>query len=119
MSVDEYGDAVERSGKLVDVSGRVPDAVTGAMAPFDSRDEDCERGMAEGSGWMSSPNGLPPRAFERHLVTGTAAAAAARVAENRSVGAQHVAISVTDDRLIDQFARLTAALPAAGVPTEH
>jgi hypothetical protein len=30
-----------------------------------------------------------------------------------------VAIYVTDDRPIDQFARLMAALPAAGVPTDR
>ena len=119
LSVDEYGDAVERLGKEVDVSGRAPDAVTPAMVLFVSIDEDRGRGTATGTGWMGSLYGIPPKAFERHLVCGTADEVAARVAEYRAVGAEHVAIYVTDDRPIDQFARLMAALPAAGVPTER
>lgn len=119
LSVDQYGDAVERLGKQVDVSGRAPDAVTPAMVLFVSIDEDRDRGMTEGTGWMGSLYGIAPKAFERHLVVGTAAEVAARIAEYRAVGAEHVAIYVTDDRPIDQFARLMAALPAAGVPTEY
>ena len=119
LSVDKYGDAVERLGKLVDVSGRASDAVIPAMVLFVSIDEERDRGMAKGTEWMSSLYGIPPKAFERHLVAGTAAEVAARIAEYRAVGAEHVAIYVTDDRPLDQFARLMAALPAAGVPTEH
>jgi alkanesulfonate monooxygenase SsuD/methylene tetrahydromethanopterin reductase-like flavin-dependent oxidoreductase (luciferase family) len=66
---------------------------------------------------MGSLYGLPPKAFERHLVAGTADEVAARVAEYRAVGARHVAVYVTDDEPIDQFTRLLEALPAAGVPT--
>ncbi|HEY5108331.1 MAG TPA: LLM class flavin-dependent oxidoreductase [Acidimicrobiales bacterium] len=119
LSVDEYGDAVERLGKEVDVSGRGPGAVTPAIVLFVSIDEDRDHGTAKGTGWMGSLYGIPAKAFERHLVTGTADEVAARVAEYRAVGAEHVAIYVTDDRPIDQFARLMAALPAAGVPTER
>jgi len=68
---------------------------------------------------MGSLYGLPPKAFERHLVSGTADEVAARVTEYQAVGAQHVAIYVTDDRPIDQFARLMAALPASGNSTER
>ncbi len=119
LSVDEYGDAVERLGKEVDVSGRAPDAVTPAMVLFVSIDGDRDRATKDGTEWMGSLYGIPPKAFERHLVAGTADEVAARVAEYRAVGAEHVAIYVTDDRPIDQFARLMGALPAAGVPTEH
>jgi hypothetical protein len=66
---------------------------------------------------MGSLYGIPPKAFERHLVTGTADEVATRVADYRAVGAQHVAIYVTDDNPIDQFASLTAALDGAGIPT--
>ncbi len=119
LSVDEYGDAVERLGKEVDVSGRAPDAVTPAMVLFVSIDGDHDRATTNGTEWMGSLYGIPPKAFERHLVAGTAEEVAARVAEYRAVGAEHVAIYVTDDRPMDQFARLMGALPAAGVPTEH
>ena len=116
LSVDEYGDAVERLGKEVDASGRPSGAVTPAMVLFVSIDDDAERGTSAGTEWMGSLYGLPPKAFERHLVAGTAEQVAARVAEYRAAGAEHVAVYVTDDRPIQQFARLTAALPAAGVP---
>lgn len=119
LGVDEYGDAVERLGKEVDVSGRAPDAVIPAMVLFVSIDDDRDRGTATGTAWMGSLYGLPPRAFARHLVAGTAEEVAARVAEYRDVGAEHVAIYITDDEPIDQFTRLMAALPAAGVPTER
>ena len=76
------------------------------------------RGVAKGTKWMGSLYGLPPKAFERHLVAGTPDEVAARVAEYRAVGAEHVAVYVTDDQPIDQFERLMAALPAAGPDPE-
>jgi len=110
LSVDQYGDAVERLRKEAD-------AVTPAMVLFVSVDDDRDRGTARGTAWMGSLYGLPPKAFERHLVAGGPDQVAARLAEYRSAGAEHVAVYVTDDRPIDQFERLVAALPAAGVPT--
>jgi len=119
LSADEYGDAVERLAKEADAVGRRAGAVTPAMVLFVSLDDDHSRGVARGTGWMGSLYGLPSKAFERHLVAGTPDEVAARVAEYRSAGAEHVAIYVTDDQPIDQFERLMAALPAAGVPTRH
>ena len=117
LSVAEYGDAVERLTKEADAVGRQGDPVTPAIVLFVALDEDCARGAAKGTAWMGSLYGLPPKAFARHLVAGTPDEVATRVAEYRSVGAEHVAIYVTDDQPIDQFERLMTALPAAGVPT--
>ena len=117
LSVDEYADAIERLGKEADAVGRSAGAVTPAMVLFVSLDEDRNRGAAKGTAWMGSLYGLPPKAFDRHLVAGTSDEVAARVAEYRSAGAEHVAVYITDDQPIDQFERLMAALPAAGVPT--
>lgn len=117
LSVDQYGDAVERLRKEADAAGRPAGAVTPAMVLFVSVDDDRDRGTARGTAWMGSLYGLPPKAFERHLVAGGPDEVAARLAEYRSAGAEHLAVYVTDDRPIDQFERLVAALPAAGVPT--
>ena len=117
LSVDEYAEAVERLGKEADAVGRPAGAVTPAMVVFVSLDEDRDRGAAKGTAWMGSLYGLPPKAFDRHLVTGSPAEVATRIAEYRAAGAEHVAVYVTDDQPIDQFERLMAALPAAGVPT--
>jgi alkanesulfonate monooxygenase SsuD/methylene tetrahydromethanopterin reductase-like flavin-dependent oxidoreductase (luciferase family) len=116
LSVAEYGDAVERLAKEADAFGRPAGAVTPAMVLFVSTDEDRRRGVAKGTAWMGSLYGLPPKAFERHLVAGTPNEVAGRVAEYRAVGAEHVAVYVTDDQPIDQFERMMAALPAQ-VPT--
>jgi len=117
VGVDAYADAVERLAKEADAVGRPTGAVTPAMVLFVSLDDDRARGVAKGTGWMGSLYGLPAKAFERHLVAGTPDEVAAKVADYRSAGAEHVAIYVTDDEPIDQFERLMAALPAAGVPT--
>ena len=84
LDVDQYGDAVERLAKEVDAAGRPPGAVTPAMVLFVSLDDDRDRGVVAGTGWMGSLYGLPPKAFERHLVAGTADEVAARVAEYRA-----------------------------------
>ena len=65
---------------------------------------------------MSSLYGIPAKAFERHIVSGTAAEVAGVVAEFRSAGAEHVAVYVTADQPLEQFERLIAALAAVGVP---
>ncbi len=119
LSVDEYGAAVERLGKETDAVGRASGTVTPAMVLFVSLDQDHARGVAKGTGWMSSLYGIPGKAFERHLVAGTPDEVAARVTEYRSAGAEHVAIYVTDDQPIEQFERLVVELSAAGVPIRN
>jgi alkanesulfonate monooxygenase SsuD/methylene tetrahydromethanopterin reductase-like flavin-dependent oxidoreductase (luciferase family) len=119
LSVDEYAAAVERLVKEADAVGRASGTVTPAMVLFVSLDQDHARGVAKGTGWMSSLYGIPGKAFERHLVAGTPDEVAARVTEYRSAGAEHVAIYVTDDQPIEQFERLVAALSAAGVPIRN
>ena len=61
---------------------------------------------------MSSMYALPPKAFERHLVSGTAAEVADTVTTYREAGAAHVVVYVTDDHPLDQFERLAAELAA-------
>jgi len=116
LSVDEYRDAAIRLAKEVDDAGRPPGSVTPAMVVFVAIDDDRDAGRARGTAWMASLYGLPPKAFDRHLLTGSASEVAARVVEYRSAGADHVAVYVTDDAPLTQFERLMSAMPAAGVP---
>ncbi len=117
LSPTEYGQAVERLGKEIDRAGRAPDAVTPSIVLFCSVDDDPARARRRGTDWMASLYGIPAKAFERHLVTGTAAEVAGVMAAFRSVGAEHVAVYVTDDQPLEQFERLLAALPATGFAT--
>ncbi len=65
------------STKEVERAGRPAGAVTPAMVLFVSVDPDPEVARRRGTQWMSSLYRLPPEAFERHLVAGTAAEVAA------------------------------------------
>ncbi len=113
----EYGEAVERLAKEVAGAGRPAGSVVPSMVLFVSIDDDGSTARRRGTGWMSSLYGIPGRAFDRHLVHGTAAEVADVVASFRRAGAEHVVVYVTADQPIEQFERLIAVLAATGVPT--
>ncbi|MGB7051452.1 MAG: LLM class flavin-dependent oxidoreductase [Acidimicrobiales bacterium] len=114
---DRYRRDLDQLGVDVAGSGRAPGSVTPAIVLFVSVDVDSATALHRGTRWMSSMYAIPPKAFERHLVSGTAQEVADRVAAYRHAGAEHVALYVTDDRPLDQFAALVGALSAAGVPS--
>jgi alkanesulfonate monooxygenase SsuD/methylene tetrahydromethanopterin reductase-like flavin-dependent oxidoreductase (luciferase family) len=112
----EYREAIERLGKEIDRAGRQADSVTPSIVLFVSIDDDAGKGLKKGTGWMSSLYGIPAKAFERHIVSGTAAEVAAVVDTYRRAGARHVAVYVTEDQPLEQFERLTTALATVGAP---
>ena len=118
LNPTEYGDAVERLAKEVDRAGRAPSSVTPAIVLFVSIDDDPGAARTRGTQWMSSLYGIPAKAFERHLICGTAAEVAGLMADFRHAGAEHVAVYVTADQPLEQFERLVSALPAAGFRPE-
>jgi alkanesulfonate monooxygenase SsuD/methylene tetrahydromethanopterin reductase-like flavin-dependent oxidoreductase (luciferase family) len=118
LSAAGYQQAVERLAKEVDRAGRPPGAVTPSMVLFVSIDDDPTRGRKRGTKWMSSLYGLPAKAFDRHLVAGTAAEVAGVVATFAEAGARHIPVYITDDQPLGQFERLTEALAGAALPTE-
>jgi hypothetical protein len=85
------------------------------MVLFVSVDADRTIGHRRGTAWLSSFYGLPARAFDRHIVSGTAADVAGVVAQYHQAGAEHVAVYVTDDRPLEQFERLMSAVATAGI----
>ncbi len=117
LSVGEYGAALERLAKEVDRAGRAPDAVTPSMVLFVSVDGDAARARARGSAWMASLYGIPAKAFDRHLVAGTADEVAATVASYREAGAEHVVLYVTADEPVAQFEQLSSAMAVASSAT--
>jgi alkanesulfonate monooxygenase SsuD/methylene tetrahydromethanopterin reductase-like flavin-dependent oxidoreductase (luciferase family) len=114
-----YGEAIERLTKEIDRAGRVAGEVTPSMVLFVSIDDDPATARVAGTTWMSSLYGIPAKAFERHLVAGTASEVAERVAVYQAAGAEHVVVYVTADQPIEQFERLVSALPAAGARTRE
>jgi alkanesulfonate monooxygenase SsuD/methylene tetrahydromethanopterin reductase-like flavin-dependent oxidoreductase (luciferase family) len=116
LTPTEYGDAIDHLAKETVAAGRPPEAVTPSIAMFVSLDDDPVVARRRGTAWMSSLYGIPAKAFERHLVSGTTADVTEAVAAYRAAGCRHVALYVTADQPIDQFEHLTSALRRAGVP---
>ncbi len=115
LSAVAYQQAVERLAKEVDRAGRPAGSVTPAMVLFVSIDDDPAVSRRRGTEWMSSLYGIPAKAFERHLVSGTATEVGRVVADFRDAGASHVAVYITDDHPLNQFERLIGALSPLGV----
>jgi alkanesulfonate monooxygenase SsuD/methylene tetrahydromethanopterin reductase-like flavin-dependent oxidoreductase (luciferase family) len=112
----EYREALERLAKELERAGRAADAVTPSIVLFVSIDDDPVVGAKRGTRWMSSLYGIPAKAFDRHIVSGSAGEVADVIADFRSAGAEHVAIYVTADHPLEQFERLIAASATVGVP---
>jgi alkanesulfonate monooxygenase SsuD/methylene tetrahydromethanopterin reductase-like flavin-dependent oxidoreductase (luciferase family) len=117
LNPTEYRQAVGRLAKEVERAGRAADEVVPSMVLFVSIDDDPTVGRRRGTAWMSSLYGIPAKAFERHLVSGSADEVADVVATYRNAGAEHVAVYVTADQPLEQFDRLVSALSVAGVTT--
>jgi alkanesulfonate monooxygenase SsuD/methylene tetrahydromethanopterin reductase-like flavin-dependent oxidoreductase (luciferase family) len=117
LNPTEYRKAVESLAKEAHRVGRAPGEVTASIVIFVSIDDDPIRSRSRGTEWMSSLYGIPAKAFRRHLVSGTAGDVADVVAAYRDAGAEHVAVYVTADQPLEQFERLIAAVPAAGIRT--
>ncbi|MBF6558308.1 MAG: LLM class flavin-dependent oxidoreductase, partial [Acidimicrobiales bacterium] len=109
LKPDEYSYAIERLAKKLDVAGRPSDGFTRSIVLFVSIDDDREVSHLRGTAWMSSFYGIPARAFDRHIVSGTAADVASVATDYLRAGADHVAVYVTDDRPLQQFERLMDA----------
>jgi len=93
------------------VAGRPADSVTRALLVFVSCDENGpDAARARGLRWLSSLYGIPPRAFERHLLAGTARECARQIEAFRRAGAEHLCIFITDDRPLEQFAAVEVAV---------
>ncbi len=116
LDVEQYAGAVARLRDATLAAGREAEDVVASVVVFVSVDDDVERARARGTAWMSTLYGLPPKAFGRHLVAGTAVEVAETVEAYREAGAEHVAVYVTADRPVEQFAAIVAARRAA-VPT--
>jgi alkanesulfonate monooxygenase SsuD/methylene tetrahydromethanopterin reductase-like flavin-dependent oxidoreductase (luciferase family) len=111
----EYAGALERLAKEIDRAGRPSGAVTRSMVLFVSVDDDLDTARRRGTEWMSGLYGIPAKAFQRHLIAGTAHAVAQTVATYRRCGAEHVVLYMTDDEPLDQFSQLIEALRQAGI----
>ncbi len=114
LAPDEYHAALGSLSARREDAGRDPGTLVASIVVFVSLAGGAPgaagRALDRGAAWMSSLYRLPPRAFARHLVAGTARECAARVARWVEAGADHVVAFVTDDAPLVQFEDLATAL---------
>jgi alkanesulfonate monooxygenase SsuD/methylene tetrahydromethanopterin reductase-like flavin-dependent oxidoreductase (luciferase family) len=116
LGPEEFGASLGRLRELVGAAGRSPEAVVPAAVMVVTVGNDARRARASGTAWLSSLYGIPPRAFDRHLVAGPAEHCAARAAAYQDAGAAHVIVMVAADDALSQFRALVAAHEGPGAP---
>lgn len=121
---EDYRAGLGRIRRAADRAGRDARRLAAAVVVPVSLGATVERAAESGTRWLGALYRLPPRAFARHLVAGTARQCADRLRRYRTAGAEHLVAMVADDQSIDQFAELAAALsddtdaPASATPPE-
>ena len=112
VSPAEYASGLADVRRRAAEVGRDPSEVTAAVVVFVrvGREGDAAQ---QGADWLSSMYGIPPKAFGRHLVAGSAAACVARLQDYLEAGAEHVAVMVAADDAVVHFAELAGALHLA------
>jgi alkanesulfonate monooxygenase SsuD/methylene tetrahydromethanopterin reductase-like flavin-dependent oxidoreductase (luciferase family) len=118
ITPDDYGPALRALRQETEASGRHPDAVEPAVVVFarvDSDDETPERGAA----WLSDMYGVPPKAFERHLVAGEPETCAAALGQYVEAGARHIIVMVAGTGAVGHFERLRSAFVARSHSVSH
>jgi alkanesulfonate monooxygenase SsuD/methylene tetrahydromethanopterin reductase-like flavin-dependent oxidoreductase (luciferase family) len=116
LGPQEYAAALTRLAGRAVHHGRQPSDITPAVVALVH--VGTERDAAgHGAQWLSDLYGLPPKAFARHVVAGTADACADGVRAYFAAGARHVAVMVAGTGAIDHFTELVDALGPDAVRT--
>jgi alkanesulfonate monooxygenase SsuD/methylene tetrahydromethanopterin reductase-like flavin-dependent oxidoreductase (luciferase family) len=112
MSPAEYEVALGHLGEASVAAGRAADEVLRAVVVMVSVGPEPAQATDAGTRWLSSLYGIPPKAFERHLVAGPAESCAEQLQRYFAAGAEHVAVMVTSDQPVEAFAELRGSLGA-------
>jgi alkanesulfonate monooxygenase SsuD/methylene tetrahydromethanopterin reductase-like flavin-dependent oxidoreductase (luciferase family) len=109
LSPEDYRASLERLADATVAAGRAPESITRAVVLF-LRTGPEEPSLREGCEWLSSLYGPPPRAFRRHLVSGSPDACADAIDVYRRAGAQHVVVMVAGSDALEHFDAVRASL---------
>ncbi len=112
VTPEEYAAGLARLRRRAAAHGRDPAEITAAVVV--TVRVGGESALEEGTRWLSSLFGPPPRAFERHLIAGVAPRCAEGIGRYLEAGAEHVVVMVASDATVESFAELTDTL-APGV----
>ncbi|MGH9044099.1 MAG: LLM class flavin-dependent oxidoreductase [Acidimicrobiales bacterium] len=117
VPASEYGAGWSRLRLLSEQAGRQPDAIEPAAVALLCPGSDSKAARAQGLVWLSELYKLPAKAFERHLVAGTAERCAEGVAEYHAAGARHVAVLIASPGANERFAAVMDALHSGSRPS--
>ncbi|HEX3794356.1 MAG TPA: LLM class flavin-dependent oxidoreductase [Acidimicrobiales bacterium] len=111
VTADDYGPALDHLRQETVAAGRPIDAVEPAVVVFVHVGRDGEA-HEDGAQWLSDLYGLPPKAFDRHLVAGSSEACAASLARFVEAGARHIVVMVAGAPAVQHFGFLRSAFVA-------
>jgi alkanesulfonate monooxygenase SsuD/methylene tetrahydromethanopterin reductase-like flavin-dependent oxidoreductase (luciferase family) len=114
LSVADYGLQLDKLDKALEAADRPSDALTRAVVVMLRVGVETDT-HEQGTNWLSRLYGLPPKAFNRHLFSGTAEACVERLAQYVGAGAQHLVLMLTTDSPLEQLAQLLDAAGPAGL----
>ncbi len=115
ISPEQYDAALVQLRELASDRGREARDVAPAVVMVTCVGDDASRARAEGTAWLSHLYGIPPKAFERHLVAGPAEHCAAMAAAYVDAGAVHVVVMAASDDALGQFGAVAAAYDRLGL----
>ncbi|HEX3947999.1 MAG TPA: LLM class flavin-dependent oxidoreductase, partial [Acidimicrobiales bacterium] len=111
LAPEQLATGIEQLRRETVEAGRPAGSVTPAVVVMLAVGRD-RRTSQRGTRWLGDLYGIPPKAFDRHLVAGPPEHCAEQVQRYREAGAEHVVAMIADDRALDHFAELVGALPA-------
>jgi alkanesulfonate monooxygenase SsuD/methylene tetrahydromethanopterin reductase-like flavin-dependent oxidoreductase (luciferase family) len=111
LTADDYGRALAALRRETQEAGRDPDVVEPAVVVFARVGSDDEAPL-HGAHWLSHMYGLPPKAFERHLVAGEPETCAAALQRYADAGARHIVVMIAAPGAVRHFGLLRSAFVA-------
>jgi alkanesulfonate monooxygenase SsuD/methylene tetrahydromethanopterin reductase-like flavin-dependent oxidoreductase (luciferase family) len=111
LTPDDYAPALLALRAETEAAGRDPDDVEPAVVVFARVGPDDEAPV-QGAQWLSEMYGLPPRAFERHLVAGESETCAEAFGCYVEAGARHIVVMVAAPGAVRHFGLLRSAFVA-------
>jgi alkanesulfonate monooxygenase len=111
LTPDEYAAAIPKLRREIEAAGRPAAAVETAVVVFVRVGPEGEA-HDDGLHWLSDLYGLPPRAFERHLVAGPSEHCASALGRFVEAGAEHIVVMMAGTNAVSQFGWLRSAFVA-------
>jgi alkanesulfonate monooxygenase SsuD/methylene tetrahydromethanopterin reductase-like flavin-dependent oxidoreductase (luciferase family) len=108
LDPDDYAAGLTALRRETAAAGRDPEAVEAAVVVFACVGDDAEA-PTRGASWLSHLYGLPPKAFQRHLVAGAPETCAAALGRYADAGARHIVVMIAGSPAVEHFDLLRAA----------